>query len=152
MARLVRIPHLLLIVLAAACMDNSPFVPKIEDTNFAPELDVDLDASTKTASGLYYRDLIVGDGATVPATGEISVTTTYALYLRNGDHVQSGNYTFTVGTSAAIAGYDEGMRGMRVGGSRQLIIPPHLGYGEQGTQGIPPNSILVYVIGLTSIN
>ena len=151
MARLLRIPFLLLIVLAAACMNDSPFVPNIEETNFDPALNVDLEASTKTSSGLYYRDIVVGAGEQVPATGTAAVTTTYELYLRNGELLQSGTVPFTVGTAAVIPGYDEGVRGMRVGGQRQLIIPPSLGYGENDYAGIPGNSILVYFVVLTAI-
>src|SRR5690606_16652910 len=111
-----------------------------------------LEASTKTASGLYYRDIIVGDGAQVPATGAAAVTTTYELYLRNGDLVESGTFAFTVGSAATSPGYDEGVRGMRVGGQRQLIVPPSLGYGEADYAGIPGNSILVYFVVLTAID
>lgn len=145
---------MLLAVLTASCLDNSPFVPQIDNTTFDPSLGVDLAASTKTASGLYYRDIIVSAGAEVPATGTTAVTTTYSLYLRNGDLVESGTYPFTVGSTGAggaIAGYDEGVRGMRVGGIRQLIVPPSLGYGAQPQAGIPKNSILVFTVRLTSI-
>ncbi len=151
MARLLRIPFLIVLAFAAACLDDSPFSPSIENTNFAPALGVDLEASTKTASGLYFRDIVVGTGDPVPATGTAEVTTSYQLYLRNGDLVESGSFSFTVGAPGVIAGYDEGVRGMRVGGQRQLIIPPSLGYGEQDIDGIPPNSILVYFVFLTGI-
>lgn len=138
---------------AGACMDNSPFVPKIEDTAFAPELGVDLDASTKTSSGLYYRDITVGNGAEVPATGALSITTNYSLYLRTGAHIQTGTITFpTAGGGGPIPGFDEGVRGMRVGGTRQLIMPPRLGYGDQANGDIPANSILVFSVTLNSIN
>jgi FKBP-type peptidyl-prolyl cis-trans isomerase len=114
---------------------------------------VNLAASTKTASGLYYRDITVGVGALVPATSGASVTTTYAGYLRNGTQFDAGNLpAFTTGTGAVIDGYDEGVRGMRVGGQRQLIIPPALGYGSRGSGSIPGNSILVFVITLTATN
>lgn len=147
--------HSFLLVLCAftiSCLDDSPFVPKIEDTTFAPALGVDLAASTKTASGLYYRDITVGGGAEVAATGNVPVATSYTLYLRTGTHVQTGDFAFTVGSGGSIPGYEEGLRGMRVGGQRQLIIPPHLGYGSRATGGIPANSILVYTVTLTAIN
>ncbi|MCE9601789.1 MAG: FKBP-type peptidyl-prolyl cis-trans isomerase [Gemmatimonadetes bacterium] len=149
--RLALLPLLLLAV--AACADSSPFVPNIETTSFAPSLNVNLAASTKTASGLYYRDITVGAGALVPAASGASVTTTYAGYLRNGTQFDAGNLpAFTTGTGAVIDGYDEGVRGMRVGGQRQLIIPPALGYGSSGSGSIPGNSILVFVITLTATN
>src|SRR5690606_9698327 len=119
---------------------------------FDQSLGVDLDASTKTASGLYYRDVLVGAGAEVPAAGNVAVTTTYSLYLRTGQLIESGEFSPTLGAGQAIDGYDEGLRGMRVGGQRQLIIPPHLGYGDQRNGDIPPNSILVFNVVLVSIN
>ena len=128
-------------------------MPNIDTTNFAPSLNVNLAASTKTASGLYYRDITVGAGALVPVASGASVTTTYAGYLRNGTEFDSGSLpAFTTGTGAVIDGYDEGVRGMRVGGQRQLIIPPSLGYGSRASGSIPANSILIFVITLTATN
>jgi peptidylprolyl isomerase len=158
MARLFRSSLLLLAVLSAGCLDDSPFVPKIEETNFAPSLGVDLAASTRTASGLYYRDILVGPGAQVAGAGAVAVTTGYSLYLRTGELIQSGDFALTLdggpGTQRAILGYEEGVRGMRVGGQRQLIIPPHIAYGESppASSGIPKNAILVYTVTLTSID
>lgn len=144
---------LLLVALLASCTGDGPFVPDIETTNFAPSLNVDLANSTELPSGLWYRDITVGAGTQVPMTSGTSVTTSYAGYLRNGTQFDAGNLpAFTTGTGAVIAGYDEGVRGMRVGGQRQLIIPPSLGYGSQRTGDIPPNSILVFVITLTAAN
>ncbi len=153
MSRLLRaVPLALAAVLAAACLDDSPFVPSIEDTVFHESLGVDLAASTKTASGLYYRDILVGAGAEVPATGNVAVSTTYSLYLRTGELIEAGDYSLTVGAGESIDGYEEGLRGMRVGGQRQLIIPPDLAYGDQRNGDIPPNSILVFNVVLVSIN
>lgn len=151
MARTLRLSVLLLVVLFSGCLSDAPFVPNIEDTAFAPQLGVDLESSTKTASGLYYRDVTVGVGALVPATGNFSATTPYALYLRSGVLVEEGTFAFAV-PGGAIAGYVEGVRGMRVGGRRQLIVPPHLGYGSARNGDIPANSILVFTVDLTSIN
>jgi len=136
----------------AACTESGPVAPDIETANFAASLGVDLANSTKTSTGLYYRDITVGSGATVPATGVVSLTNAYVGYLRSGLEFDSGTFTFNTGTGAVIPGYDEGVRGMRVGGVRQGIIPPHLGYGSSGTGGIPGNSILVFNITLNSIN
>lgn len=153
MRRSLSLPLLALVaVLATSCLDTEPFVPKIEETNFDPSLGVDLAASTRTSSGLWYRDIITGTGDPVPATGTQSVNTTYEVFLRTGDLVESGTFNFTVGAGESIAGYDEGIRGMRQGGQRQLIIPPALAYGDVGSAGVPPNSILVYTVNLVSIN
>lgn len=154
MARALRTSLLLLTALlwTTGCVDDSPFVPKIEETVFDPSLGVDLAASTKTASGLYYRDILVGGGEQVAAEGQVGVSTTYTLHLRTGEHIESGDYDLTVGSGEGIAGYEEGIRGMRVGGSRQLIIPPHLGYGGQANPPIPANSILVFTVTLVGID
>lgn len=145
------LPLLALVALFASCSDSSPFVPTIEGTNFAPSLGVDLAASTKTASGLYYRDMVVGGGATVPATGTTPVRVQYAGFFRSGVSFDAGTFDFTVGSNGAIAGMDEGLRGMKVGGQRQLIIPPSLGYGGTPYGSIPANSILVFNVTLTNI-
>lgn len=145
------LPLLALVAVLASCSDSNPFVPTIEGTNFAPSLGVDLAASTKTASGLYYRDIVVGSGAEVPATGTTPVRVQYAGFFRSGVSFDAGTFDFTVGSSGAIAGMEEGLRGMKVGGQRQLIIPPHLGYGGSAYGSIPANSILVFNVTLTNI-
>lgn len=153
-----RLPLLIAVLFTAiACLEAAPFVPRIEDVSFAPQLGVDLDASTKTASGLYYRDIVVGDGATVRTeeSGD-TVAVRYTGWLRSGVQFDSNTgaanpFTFVTGSGMVIAGFDEGARGMRVNGQRQLIIPPSLGYGASGSGGIPGNSILVFNITLTRV-
>lgn len=140
-------------ILAVSCLDGKLFVPAIEDVYFEPTLGVNLAASTKTASGLYYRDLVVGGGTQVLEVVGDSVGVRYSGYLRNGVKFDSNTtqpqpLRFKTGTNAVIRGFDEGVRGMRVGGRRQLIIPPGLGYGSQGSAAIPSNSILVFDVTL----
>jgi peptidylprolyl isomerase len=61
-------------------------------------------------------------------------------------------FEFQLGAGGVIPGWDEGVQGMKVGGRRQLVIPPQLGYGAQGSPpDIPPNSTLVFVIDLLSV-
>ena len=152
-----RFPSLaLLAVLVTACLEKSPFVPRIEDVTFAPELGVNLAASTKTASGMYYRDITVGDGATVPTTNGDTAFVRYQGWLRNNVSFDNNlsaaqPFAFVTGAGNVIDGFDEGVRGMRVNGVRQLIIPPSLGYGSSGSGSIPGNSILVFTITLTRV-
>jgi FKBP-type peptidyl-prolyl cis-trans isomerase FkpA len=130
------------------------FVPSITATNFAASLGVSIPASTETVSGLFYRDISTGGGAAVPATSGTRVTIQYTGWLRNGVEFDAGTFSFTTGTvgpGSAILGMDEGVRGMNVGGVRQLIIPPDLAYGSDGTTGIPGQSILVFRVTLLSI-
>lgn len=147
---------LALALTATACLEASPFVPKIEDVTFAPALGVNLAASTRTASGMYYRDIVVGDGATVrtDAAGGDTVSVRYTGFLRSGVQFDTNTdrpapLTFVTGRQQVIDGFDEGVRGMRVNGRRQLIIPPALGYGSQPAGSIPANSILVFDVVLT---
>jgi FKBP-type peptidyl-prolyl cis-trans isomerase len=155
--RCFRFPVLaLLAVLVTACLEKSPFVPRIEDVTFAPELGVNLAASTKTASGLYYRDITVGGGATVPTTNGDTAFVRYQGWLRNNVSFDNNlsavqPFAFVTGANRVIDGFDEGVRGMRAGGVRQLIIPPSLGYGASGSGSIPGNSILVFTITLTRV-
>ena len=121
------------VVTLAACQ-SKPAAPAnltIESATFAPALHVDLKASTKTSTGLYYRDLLVGDGAAVASGQKISVR--YIGWLPNGEKFDAGPYAFPLGLGAVIRGWDEGLVGMRVGGTRQLIIPSSLGYGATGS-------------------
>lgn len=144
---------ILFAVLLAASCSPGPFEPNIEKTNFAASLGIDLASSTQTSSGLWYRDVTIGGGATVANDTGVSVTVRYTGYLRNGEQFDTGTLPpFKTGAGTVVRGFDEGVRGMRVGGRRQLIIPPTLGYGNTQSGSIPPNSILVFVVDLLSIN
>jgi len=137
-------------LVAAAC-DDSP--TSVEDTEFAPSLEVDLAAMTRTGSGLYYQDLTVGGGAEAqPGT---TVAVYYRGWLANGvkfDERTSGTpFEFPLGTRYVIAGWDEGVAGMKVGGRRKLVIPSHLGYGSRGQGTIPPNAVLVFEVDLLGV-
>ncbi|CAN5262777.1 FKBP-type peptidyl-prolyl cis-trans isomerase [soil metagenome] len=131
----------------AACMGDTatnsyPLVP-IESTTFASSLNVNLSTSTKTASGLYYRDLTVGTGKTVVAGDSLNVK--YVGALANGQVFDNGTYGFKI-PGQVIQGWNEGLIGVKVGGMRQLIIPPSLGYGSSGSGPIPPNAVLVFTV------
>ena len=138
-----------------ACQDstNSEAPVAIEATTFAPALGVNLAGSTKTADGLYYRDISVGTGATV-ASGQ-TIGTRYTGWLANGSQFDSNQapatpLTFKIGVGQVIQGWDKGIVGMKVGGTRQLIIPSSLGYGASGQGPIPPNAVLVFNVTVSS--
>ncbi len=111
--------------------------------------------TVKTASGLQYKDLNVGNGATAQSGNTVSVH--YTGWLTNGTQFDSSiprnqPFEFTLGAGNVIKGWDEGVAGMKVGGTRILIIPPDLGYGAQGSGStIPPNSTLVFEVQLISV-
>ena len=120
---------------------------------YAAELNVDLESMTVTPTGLRYKDLVVGDG-TAAAPGH-SVVTRYDGWLSDGRRFDAGVYpppeggTLILGTGDVIAGWDQGIAGMRVGGKRQLVIPPELGYGASGSRGvIPGGATLVFEVEL----
>jgi len=141
----------LLAFLLAACAGVDA-VPTIEGTTFADSLDVNLAASTKTVDGMYYRDLTAGSGAAVAAGQTLSVH--YTGWLVNGTQFDSNTglaaFSFKLGAGQVIPGWDEGMSGVRVGSTRQLIIPPALAYGPYQYGPIPPNSILVFTVQVDS--
>jgi FKBP-type peptidyl-prolyl cis-trans isomerase FkpA len=141
-----------------ACGDNGTDTePKpLTNDDFAPALNVDLAAMTQTASGLYYQDLEVGTGD--EAAAGMTVTVDYDGWLADGTKFDSSRdrgtpYDFLLGAGLVIAGWDEGVPGMRVGGMRKLVIPPELGYGSAGAGGgvIPPNATLVFDVELLEV-
>ncbi|MDH7602805.1 MAG: FKBP-type peptidyl-prolyl cis-trans isomerase [Armatimonadota bacterium] len=116
---------------------------------------VDLRKFKTTASGVKYHDLRVGRGAL--AEPNCRVTVHYKGWLKDGTLFDSSltrgePYTFTLGTGEVIRGWDEGIRGMRVGGVRQLIVPPKLGYGGKAVGRIPPNSTLYFEVQLLAVS
>jgi FKBP-type peptidyl-prolyl cis-trans isomerase FkpA len=117
---------------------------------FASSLGVNLSAMTKTPDGVYYRDLIQGDGAVLAR--DTTVTLTYAGYLVDGTLFDSGTNAHFA-TASLVQGFREGIIGMRVHGKRQLVIPSNLGYGEAGSPPtIPRQATLVFTVDLVSID
>jgi len=103
----------------------------------------------RRASGLYVKDLRVGTGA-VALHGK-SVVVRYIGWLPSGKQFDQGEITVTLGSNKTIAAWEEGVLGMRVGGVRQLVVPPNLAYGDKGAgTDIPPNSVLVFEMQLMS--
>lgn len=138
---------------SASSLPTDPANQVIATATFDPALHVDLTRSTKTASGLYYRDVVVGDGP-VAAPGQ-TVSAGYVGWLVNGKQFdaspEGAPYSFVLGAHRVIAGWDEGVAGMHVGGKRQLIIPSGLGYGPVGSAPvIPSNAVLVFTVELVS--
>jgi len=109
-----------------------------------------------TPSGLQYIDIEEGTGAT-PQAGQ-TVIVHYTGTLQDGTKFDSSRdrnqpFSFPLGAGRVIRGWDEGISTMKVGGRRQLIIPPELGYGARGAGGvIPPNATLVFDVELLRIS
>src|SRR5215510_16243877 len=107
-----------------------------------------------TASGVQYWDITPGTGAT--AVSGKKVTVNYTGWLTSGKQFDSSvgkrPFQFKLGGGQVIQGWDDGVTGMKVGGKRQLRIPPNLGYGSQGFSGvIPPNATLVFDVELLAV-
>lgn len=141
------------VAFAGCSSDTAAPVATIEGTTFAAALNVDLAAMTRTEAGVYRRDLTVGTGAVVARSQILNVR--YTGWLANGTEFDSNAppkpiFVFQLGFGQVIAGWDDGVAGMQVGGRRQLIIPPALGYGRTGSGPIPGNAILVFTVEVVS--
>jgi len=109
-----------------------------------------------TSSGLKYQDLVVGNGPM--AEDGTPVVVNYTGWLTDGTKFDSSYdpgrqpLPFTIGAGNVIRGWDEGVKGMRVGGKRKLTIPPDLAYGARGYPPvIPPNSTLIFEVEFLAV-
>jgi peptidylprolyl isomerase len=116
-------------------------------------------ASVTTASGLQIIDSKVGTGAS-PKSGQTCVMHYTGWLYENGQKGKKFDssvdrnepFEFPIGQRQVIAGWDEGVASMKVGGKRTLIIPPALGYGARGAGGlIPPNATLMFDVELLAV-
>jgi FKBP-type peptidyl-prolyl cis-trans isomerase FkpA len=143
------------LVLSSCASGGAGGAPAMEALTFAPSLAVDLDRMTRTPSGLYYQDLRLGQGREAGAGAQVEVH--YAGWLPDGTLVDSHvppaePLGFIVSAGEVIRGWDEGVLGMRPGGSRKLVVPPNLAYGSRGVPGaIPRNATLVFQIELVAV-
>ena len=108
-----------------------------------------------TQSGLIISDIFIGEGE--EAISGKTVTVEYTGRLENGEQFDSSigraPFSFTLGEGRVIKGWDEGVQGMKVGGKRELTIPPELGYGSRGAGNvIPANATLIFEIELLKVS
>src|ERR1700678_2014089 len=126
--------------------------PAVPNTNAPSKVTGD---GVKTSSGLIYWDIRVRNGEVAKEGNRVRVH--YTGWLTTGkkfdSSVDAGKpFDFTIGNGDVIKGWEEGVAGMRVGGKRQLRIPPELAYGAEGSPPtIPPNATLIFDIQLLGV-
>lgn len=142
------------LMVAAGGVATRPTPLVAQDPVFAPALQVDL-AAMKRSRGTWWRDITEGSGALVREGSRVTIH--YTGWLADGTRFESSResgetVSFAIGDGRVIRGWDDGLRGMRVGGVRQLVIPPRSGYGGRGRPPvIPPDAMLVFEVELVRI-
>jgi FKBP-type peptidyl-prolyl cis-trans isomerase FkpA len=125
---------------AGACGSSSPTTPSSPDQSNVP---------------YSQTDLVVGTGAAAFSNSTVHMTYNLWLYSETAtDHKGTfieGNVNMQFALSNTIAGWRQGVAGMKVGGQRRLIVPPAMAYGSTGSGNIPPNAALVFDVELVSI-
>jgi len=157
----VRNQRIAIIVIAILILGGAAFLVYMSSQNKQSENNPsaaglpDTSNLTTTASGLQYKDVTVGNGTEAKQGDTVSVH--YTGWLTDGTKFDSSvdrgqPFNFPLGTGRVIAGWDEGVAGMKVGGKRKLVIPSDLGYGARGAGSvIPPNATLVFEVELLGI-
>jgi hypothetical protein len=155
---LARIVTPLVALVVAACGGDTTPAPGVsgepETLTYAASLGVNLAAMEKRPSGLYVQDLTVGTGAVADSMATVKVE--YTGWLADGKVFDSTEragepFYFTLGVGQVIPAWDEGVRGMRVGGTRRLVTPPILAYGNTRTGPIPASATLIFQVKLLAI-
>ena len=122
---------------------------------FSAELGVDTTTMTKAPSGLWFTDVATGQGSEAEPGRTVSVH--YTGWLPDGKKFDSSRdrgepFAFTLGAGQVITGWDEGVKGMKVGGRRKLVLPPALAYGDGGAPpDIPPGATLVFDVEVLAV-
>ncbi len=134
-------------------ISNTP--ADIATATFADSLGIDLSQFQHDSTGLYWRDLTVGDGPVVNKGDTIDAY--YDGQFPDGSHFETSPLgsplTSPIGVGGLITGWDQGIPGMHVGGKRMLIIPPSLGYGPMGSPPkIPGNATLIFTIEVLAVH
>jgi len=136
-------------------VDPGTYSTEPATATYAAALNVDIGSMTMTADSLYYKDLVTGTGATAAAGYTARVE--YTGWLVNGSKFDTtvgktpAYFEFLINAGQVIKAWDRGVPGMKVGGKRQLVVRPSLGYGTTGSGAIPPNAILVFEITLLQV-
>lgn len=116
----------------------------------------EIDFPGEAPSELQVSDVTVGDGDEATAGSTVRVHYVGVAHSTGEEFDASYNrnepLSFRLGAGQVISGWDQGVQGMKVGGRRQLVIPPHLGYGDRGAGGvIKPGETLIFVVDLLEV-
>jgi FKBP-type peptidyl-prolyl cis-trans isomerase FkpA len=135
-------------------VDDRPEATMDIERDYASELGVDLGRMERDDSGVYYEDVVVGEGDAAEVGRHVEVH--YTSWLPDGTRLVSTHDAgvteeFVLGTGAVIVGWEEGMVGMRGGGRRRLVIPPALAYGRDGYGTVPPYATLIIDVELVAV-
>jgi peptidylprolyl isomerase len=119
-----------------------------------PEIDF---PGAEPPADLVITDVTEGDGAEATSGSTVSVHYVGVAHSTGEEFDASYNrgtpLQFRIGVGQVIQGWDQGVEGMKVGGRRQLVIPPHLGYGDRGAGGvIKPGETLIFVVDLLDVS
>jgi FKBP-type peptidyl-prolyl cis-trans isomerase len=122
----------------------------IEEVTFDPSLGIDLASMVMLPQGIYIQDRVEGTGLSLEwgHTADLN----YTGWLRTGAVFDQGTFSFLMGNNVVIPGFEQGMLGMKVGGTRLIIIPPILAYGERGAGSIPPGAIVIFEVELLNVS
>jgi FKBP-type peptidyl-prolyl cis-trans isomerase FkpA len=148
----------LLVAFAAACGTDSvepivfEVIEVIEDVEFAASLGIDLGVMTETPHlpSVWIQDLAIGTGDTA-IVGD-SIFAQYTGWLRDGVEFDTGSLSYEFGSFGVIFGFQIGMEGQQVGGTRLMVIPPEWGYGSQSVGPIYGGAVLIFEVQLDSIH
>ena len=144
-----------IVLLAAACKSAGSGGASSASVGFSAELGVDTTTMTRAPAGFWYADVVTGQGEEAQPGRTARVH--YTGWLPNGKKFDSSRdrgepFAFTLGAGQVISGWDEGVKGMRVGGRRKLVLPPSMAYGAEGAPpDIPPGSTLVFDVELLGV-
>jgi peptidylprolyl isomerase len=141
---------------AGVCASAAPRVESVAgttDLTKKPQIEV---PDAPAPCNLVIGDIVTGTGPAAQFGQQLTMKYVGVLYSTGKQFDASWDsgqdFPFTLGAGGVIAGWDQGMAGMKVGGRRQLIIPPALGYGDQGSPpDIPPGAALIFVVDLVKI-
>jgi FKBP-type peptidyl-prolyl cis-trans isomerase len=142
---------LLLAACAARVSDGSDL---LGSTSFGADAAVNVAELERHPRGFYFREVSAGDGPAAAPGRRVYVS--YVVRLADGREVDRAEpeepVTFRLGDAGVIPALDAALRGMKAGGTRQLVVPPRLGYGARGKGPVPPNAVLVMLVTLVHVD